>query len=189
MTTKPGPHDSASRDAPPRSVRLLHLVFPAGHLIISLVFIACAFAMIAFSGVQLWEALRDSTLPAPARLKVVLESMAVLTIALAAFELGETIIEEQVEREAQKSTPTRVRRFLSRFMVVLVVALSIESLVLVIEFGHEAPERLPYAASVALAAAALIAAWGLFVRLNRAAEELEPEAMSEAKAEDSKVRG
>jgi hypothetical protein len=115
--------------------------------------------------------------------------MAVLTIALAAFELGETIIEEQVEREAQKSTPTRVRRFLSRFMVVLVVALSIESLVLVIEFGHEAPERLPYAASVALAAAALIAAWGLFVRLNRAAEELEPEAMSEAKAEDSKVRG
>ena len=36
-------------------------------------------------------------------------------------------------------------------------------------------------------AATLLAAWGVFVRLNRGAEELEPEAMQEAKEEDSKV--
>jgi len=38
-----------------------------------------------------------------------------------------------------------------------------------------------------LQAALLLAAWGLFVRLNRAAEELEPEAMQAAKREDRKI--
>lgn len=42
-------------------------------------------------------------------------------------------------------------------------------------------------ASVGLAAAALLLAWGVFVRLTRSAEELEPEAMQAAKREDRKV--
>jgi hypothetical protein len=33
----------------------------------------------------------------------------------------------------------------------------------------------------------LLAGWGLFVHLNRSAEELEPEAMAEAKREDRKL--
>lgn len=34
----------------------------------------------------------------------------------------------------------------------------------------------------------LLSAWGLFIALNRRAEELEPEAMEEAKREDEKMR-
>ena len=34
----------------------------------------------------------------------------------------------------------------------------------------------------------VLAGWGVFVHLNRSAEELEPEAMAEAKSEDSKVQ-
>jgi len=40
---------------------------------------------------------------------------------------------------------------------------------------------------VAFGAAALLAAWGFFVRMNRSVEELEPEGLQEAKAEDAKV--
>jgi hypothetical protein len=86
------------------------------------------------------------------------------------------------------SAPTRVRRFLSRFMVVLVVSLSIETLVTLFRFGQEAPEFLPYAAATGIAAAALLVGWGIFIRLNRAAEDLEPEAMQQAKREDRKVK-
>jgi len=57
----------------------------------------------------------------------------------------------------------------------------------VFRFSQEPPEHLPYAASVGMTAALLLAAWGVFIRLNRAAEELEPEAMAQAKKEDSKV--
>ena len=37
-------------------------------------------------------------------------------------------------------------------------------------------------------AAALLVAWGVFVKLNRAVEELEPEGLTEATREDAKVR-
>ncbi len=67
-------------------------------------------------------------------------------------------------------------------MVVVVVALSIESLVAVFQLVHSDPSRLPQAASVAVAAAFLLAAWGCFVKLNTSAEELEPEAMEEDQA-------
>jgi len=33
----------------------------------------------------------------------------------------------------------------------------------------------------------MLAGWGVFIHLNRSAEELEPEAMEEAKSEDRKL--
>jgi len=73
--------------------------------------------------------------------------------------------------------------------VVLVVSLSIETLVAVFHYSREDPTMLPYVACVGFVAAALLAAWGVFVRLNTAAETLEPEAMAQAKREDRKVEG
>jgi hypothetical protein len=48
--------------------------------------------------------------------------------------------------------------------------------------------QLPAAASILVGTAALLAAWGVFIRFNRFAEELEPEAMKEAKQEDKKLK-
>ena len=167
----------------------LHRAFPVGHFIISLLFLAAGFALIGVAATQLWQGVQlFEELGLTERLNFVLESIAVLTVAVAALELGQTILEEEVQREAHMSAPTRVRRFLSRFMIVLVVALSIETVVLMFRVSQETPEHLPYVASVGFAAAALLAAWGLFIWLNRSAEELEPEAMAAAKREDQKVQ-
>lgn len=56
------------------------------------------------------------------------------------------------------SAPTRVRRFLSRFMVVVIVSLAIESLVGVFQFIHDDPARLIQAAAIGATAAVLLAA-------------------------------
>ncbi len=85
------------------------------------------------------------------------------------------------------SAPSRVRRFLSRFLVVLVVALSIEALVAVFHFSRDDPSKLPYAAMIGFMAAALLAAWGVFIHFNHRAELLEPDALEAAKQEDHKV--
>ncbi|HEX2200166.1 MAG TPA: hypothetical protein VHG88_16315 [Burkholderiales bacterium] len=169
-------------------MKLIHRLFPAGHFIISLLFVAAAAALIVIAVAALWEGIQPfRELSLTERLNAVLGGIAVLTVALASLELGQTILEEEVQRDAQMSAPTRVRRFLSRFMIVLVVALSIETLVLAFRVAQDAPEHLPYVASIGLAAAALLVAWGVFVRLNRSAEELEPEAMQAAKREDREV--
>ena len=168
-------------------MKYVRWLFPAGHFVISLLFLAGGLALILLAAVQLWNGVQlFDELALVGRLNAVLESIAVLTVAVAALELGQTILEEEVQREAQMSAPTRARRFLSRFMAVLVVALSIETVVLVFRVNQQ-PELLPYVAVVGLTAAAMLAAWGLFVRLNRSAEELEPEAMQAAKREDRKV--
>jgi hypothetical protein len=167
-------------------LHFLHKLFASGHLLVSVFFLVCAAALLWFAGEEFWTAVREKDVRAG--INGVLGAIALLTVTVAALELGQTILEEEVQREAHMSAPTRVRRFLSRFMIVLVVALSIESLVGVFRFLHEAPENLPYAASIALVAAALLAAWGLFVHLNRSAEELEPEEMQHAKEEDRKVQ-
>ncbi len=69
----------------------------------------------------------------------------------------------------------------------MVVALAIECLVTVFEVAHKDTSRLPQAASIGIAASLLLAAWGLFIRLNKTAEDLEPEAMEKAKSEDQKM--
>ena len=169
-------------------MNFIHRLFPAGHFVISVLFLLAGFTLVVLAGVQLWQGIQPfESVGLTRRLNAVLESIAVLTVAVAALELGQTILEEEVHRQAQMSAPTRVRRFLSRFMVVLVVALSIETLVLVFRLSQDAPEMLPYAASVGAAAALLLIAWGVFIRLNRSAEELEPEAMQAAKREDRKI--
>ena len=120
--------------------------------------------------------------------QAIIEAVGLLAAAVVALQIAETIVKEEVLREADISAPTRVRRFLSRFFVVIVVALAIEGLVATFRAIHEDPAQLPYAASLLVAVGVLLAAWGLFVHLNRSAEELEPEAMADAKREDRELK-
>ena len=171
-------------------MKFVQRLFETGYVLVVAMFFLSAMTLLAFSAGEIWGAIRPTEdVPMQARFVAVLECIGLLTIAVAALELGQTILEEEVLRSSAISAPTRVRRFLSRFIVVVVVALSIECLVAVFEFIHDSPELLPHAAAVGLAAAALLAAWGLFVRLNVAAETLEPEAMKDATDEDGKVDG
>ena len=118
----------------------------------------------------------------------IIEAMGVLAVAVVALQIAQTITEEEVIRSAHVSGPTRVRRFLSRFLVVIVVALAIEGLVATFRAAHASSAQLLYAAAMILAVGMLLAGWGVFVHLNRSAEELEPEAMQEAKGEDKKLK-
>jgi hypothetical protein len=167
---------------------MIRTIFSAGFVAITVLFVCSAVALIAFAGIELWNGINPTAeLEVRQRFNAILESVGLLTIAVAALELGQTILEEEVQRQAHISAPTRVRRFLSRFMIVIIVSLAIETLIAVFQFTHEDPTLLPQAATIGLAAGVLLAAWGLFIRFNRSAEELEPEAMEQAKREDDQV--
>ena len=171
------------------ALKTIRKLFTVGYSGIVVLFICCAIALIVFAVLGFWQGINPiEEMSLSERFNAVLGSIGLLTIAVVALELSQTILEEEVQREVQVSSPTRVRRFLSRFMVVVIVALSIETLIAVFETAHEDVARLPQAASVGVAAALLLAAWGVFVRLNKSAEELEPEAMAQAKSEDEKIQ-
>lgn len=169
-------------------MQLLQSLFRLIYTVVALLFLCCGVALVVVACIELWHGLNPaSDLPRLDRFDSILECVALLTIAVASLELGQTILEEEVVRNAQMSAPTRIRRFLSRFLVVVVVSLAIECLVAVFQLTQKDPSQLPAAASIGIAAAFMLVAWGVFLRLNRSVEELEPEAMQEAKDEDQKM--
>ena len=149
----------------------LKRLFAGGYVAIVLLFGACAFGLIVFAALELWRAFGPATaLPLTGRFNLVLEAVAMLTIALASLDLADSVVEEEFKREPQVSASARVRRVLGRFLLVVVVSLSIESLVAVFQLVHDDPSRLMDASAIAVAAAALLIGWGVFIRMNRAAE-------------------
>ncbi len=92
-----------------------------------LVFLACGLALVWLAGQVLWHGVIDVGMTQSARFDAILRTIGHVTIGVAALELGQTVLEEEVLRSTHVSGPTRARRFLSRFLVVVVVALAVES--------------------------------------------------------------
>ena len=168
-----------------RPMKLVLSGFAVVQGVMAVLFALASLVLIAVAGRTGWEAVSNG-LDLDTGQKVI-EAIGLLAAAVVALQIAQTIAEEEVIRDAHISAPTRVRRFLSRFIVVVVVALAIEGLVATMKALHEDPVDLPYAASVVIAVGVLMAGWAVFIRLNRSAEELEPEAMARAKEEDRKV--
>jgi len=167
-------------------MKLVTSIFRVVHTLMAGLFACGALVLIAISARMGWLAFANGLDGGAAQ--QIIEAVGYLAAAVVALQIAETIIEEEVVRDADISAPTRVRRFLSRFMVVIVVAMAIEGLVATFKALHEDMSQLLYAAALLGGTSLLLAAWGLFIHLNRSAEELEPEAMEEAKREDEKVK-
>src|SRR3954463_1455879 len=166
-------------------MKALLALFQWIHKLTAVLFALASLVLIAIAGRTGTEAL-FSGFDEDAALAVI-EAVGLLAAAVVALQISETIIEEEVIRDAHVSAPTRVRRFLSRFYVVVIVALAIEGLVATFNAIHEDISQLAYAAGLIGATALLLAAWGVFVYWNTSAEELEPEQMEKAKDEDEKL--
>ena len=167
-------------------MKLLMRAFATLHGLVAVLF-ACASLMLGVIAAKIaWSGFASGLTREAAQ--QIIEAIGLLAAAVVALQIAQTIAEEEVVRSAHVSGPTRVRRFLSRFMVVIVVALAIEGLVATFRSANEEPTLVLYAAAVVTAVGVLLAGWGIFIRFNRYAEELEPEAMQEAKKEDRKLK-
>lgn len=156
------------------------------HCAMALLFACGALLLIAIAARMGWQAVAAGFDGGAAQ--GIIEAVGLVAAAVVALQIAETILEEEVVRDADISAPTRVRRFLSRFFVVVIVALAIEGLVATFKAIHQDLEQLPYAAALLIAVGVLLAAWGYFIRANGYAEKLEPEAMADAKREDAKLK-
>ncbi|MCD2342258.1 hypothetical protein LRH25_18125 [Ideonella azotifigens] len=166
-------------------MKLVQRLFSIVHGLMAALFAFAALMLMVIAARMGWQAFMGGLDGTAAQ--AIIEAVGLLAAAVVALQIAETIAEEEVIRDADISAPTRVRRYLSRFFVVVVVALGIEGLVASFKAIHEDLALLPHAAALIVSVGVLLAAWGVFIRFNRSAEELEPEAMAAAKEEDHKV--
>ena len=168
------------------SMKRVQQVFSIIHACLATIFACVALILLVIATKQVWHALTGDLDHTAAQ--QIIEAIGLLAASVVALQIAQTIAEEEVLRDVHVSGPTRIRRFLSRFLLVIVVAVAVEGLVAIFRAAHEDAMQLVYAASVLVSVGILLAGWGVFIRLNRYAEEIEPEAMAEAKAEDKKLQ-
>ncbi|WP_426176951.1 hypothetical protein [Massilia sp. TWR1-2-2] len=165
-------------------MKLLIRFFAGAHAVIAVLFVGVAVMLVVLA---VKTALTTLGAENDESANAIIETIGLLAVAVVSLQIAQTIMEEEVIREAQVSAPTRVRRYLSRFLVVVVVALAVEGLVATFKALHQSPQLLPHAATILVSVGFLLAGWGAFIWFNKAAEELEPEAMAQAKKEDVKL--
>jgi hypothetical protein len=93
-----------------------------------------------------------------------------LTLALAIFDLGKTTLEEEVLLYKDILRHSSTRRTITRFIAAIIIAVSIEALLMIFKSALGEGEHIIQAVWVILAAAALLLALGVYVYLGSKAE-------------------
>jgi hypothetical protein len=101
---------------------------------------------------------------------VVLDSVGLLVVAVAVFDVAKFLIEEQVLRSREVRTPEESRRTLTKFMTIIVIAVSLQALVLVLKAGETDVTTLVYPTLLLLAAAAIVIGLGYYQKLSTSAQ-------------------
>jgi hypothetical protein len=158
--------DPTDPEPPDASVRGLMAVVNTGS---KAFYIVAATVLGAFSATLLAVAayqLLASLIRAEGILYQTLQSIGLVTIAMAVFEVAKFLVEEELIRERQLRSILEARRSLTKFFTIVVIVLSLEAIVLVFETKLEAISDLIYPTALMAVAVAAVVGLGLFQRLS-----------------------
>jgi len=97
-------------------------------------------------------------------IKEMFESTILLTLSLAIFDLVKAIFEEEVLGEYNKHADEDIHKTMVRFLGSIIIALSIEALMLVFKFAIIDPNKLLFAVALMLGIAALMVGLSIYLR-------------------------
>ena len=104
-----------------------------------------------------------------------LQAVGAVIIAVAILDVAKYMIEEEVFRSKELRSPKEARETLTKIMVIVSIAISIEALIYIFKAGTEDIKLLVYPALLIVSAVLLIVGLGVFQKLSITAESLEGE--------------
>jgi hypothetical protein len=97
-----------------------------------------------------------------------MNGVGLLIVSLAIADVAKFVVEENVVRERELRSPAEALRSLTKFMTIIIIALSLEAVVGIFEAGREkAFDQLVYPAIVMLSATLALVGLGAFQYLSR----------------------
>lgn len=105
-------------------------------------------------------------------IKDIFEATILLTLSLATFDLVKTLFEEEVLGRSKKDPASDIHKTMVRFLGSIIIALSIEALMLVFKFAMTAPEMLLNAIYIIGGVAVLIISLAVYIRFTHDKERL-----------------
>ncbi len=103
--------------------------------------------------------------------KSILDAISYTIIAIAVFDVGRYLIEEEVQRNKELRTPGEACRTLTRFMVVITIALALEGLVGVFEAGNRDITKVLFPLALVLSAVVVMVGLGVYQRMSLLTEQ------------------
>lgn len=100
----------------------------------------------------------------------ILDLVSRLIIAAAIFDVGRYLLEEEVFRDRELRSPSEARKSLTKFMVIIVLAVTLESLLAVLKASTSNIANLIYPAVLFFVAVCLLVGLGVYQRLSVKAE-------------------
>lgn len=99
-------------------------------------------------------------------LDTMLDGIGLVIIAVAVADVGKFLFEEEVIADRELRRPAEARGSLTKFMTIIIVALSLESLVLITKASRDKPADVLFPALLMLVAVAALVGLGLFQKLS-----------------------
>jgi len=97
--------------------------------------------------------------------KDLLDSISYAIIAIAVADVGRYLFEEEVQRDKQSHSPDEARQTLTRFMVVIAIAVALEGLVGIFEAANKDFTLVLWPLALILASVLIMVGLGVFLRL------------------------
>jgi putative Mn2+ efflux pump MntP len=106
---------------------------------------------------------------------IMLQSVGAVIIAVAILDVAKYMIEEEVFRNKELRSPKEARETLTKIMVIVAIAVSIEALVYIFKAGAEDLRLLVYPAFLIVTVVLLIVGLGIYQKLSINSENTENE--------------
>jgi hypothetical protein len=112
-----------------------------------------------------------------------------LIVSLAIADVAKFVVEENVVRDREMRSPAEALRSLTRFMTIIIIALSLEAVVGIFEAGRERHfDQLVYPTMVMVAAVVALVGLGAFQFLSRRSQREAAAGADDADAKTSEQR-
>ncbi|RXT55750.1 hypothetical protein B6S44_06525 [Bosea sp. Tri-44] len=119
-------------------------------------------------------------------LDTMLDGIGLVIIAVAVADVGKFLFEEEVIADRELRHPAEARGSLTKFMTIIIVALSLESLVLITKAARDKPADILFPALLMLVAVAALVGLGLFQKLSQHATAAIPDNVDDKESEEEK---
>ena len=135
---------------------------------------AFSFALIAIAMLLFFKGISsffvNDITPFNFKIKDVFEATILLTLALAIFDLAKTLIEEEVLGRTKDNNPSGPHKTMVRFLGSIIIALSIEALMLVFKFAITDPVQLLYSMYIIGGVAMLLIGLAVYIKFTKVKE-------------------
>jgi hypothetical protein len=151
--------------------KMFNIIFSGAHLLAALILIVLSLIIMGWAVYDVILSFGGETEFIP----LMLQSVGAIIIFAAIIDVAQYMMEEEVFLNKELRDPEEARRTVTKILVIITIAVSIEGLVFIFKAGTEDLTLLLYPALLIVVSAILIVALGVYQKLSATIEKAEKE--------------